>query len=248
MLRLLVLVLLLANLGYYAWTAGHLEGLLSIPPSSREPERLQRQVRPEIVQIAPPADSPRVPSPAAASAPTPQEAPASPASALPASAVAAAPAVCLEIGPYTEAEYAGVEATVTQALQGVDWSVRRQERGGVFLVYLGKYPSREALLRRQEELRAAGIRAEEVRSSPQLEPGLSLGRFTSRDGAERRALDLASRGVRAARVLTITPPAVRVQVRIPAADAALHSRLDSLAPRLLGRQASPCSADTGAST
>lgn len=248
MLRLLVLVLLLANLGYYAWTAGHLEGLVSRAPGPREPERLQRQVRPEIVQIEAGPASPRAASPAAASAPAPQEAPASPASALPASAVAAAPTVCLEIGPYTEAEYAGVEATVAQALQGADWSVRREERGGVFLVYLGKYPSREALLRRQEELRAAGIRAEEVRSSPELEPGLSLGRFTSRDGAERRALDLAGRGVRAARVLTITPPAVRVQVRIPAADAALHSRLDSLAPRLQGRRASPCGADTGART
>lgn len=246
MLRLLVLVLLLANLGYYAWTAGHLQGLVSRAPDPREPERLQRQVRPEIVQIETAPASPRAPAPAAAPAPAPQEEPASPASGLPASAVAAA--ACLEIGPYTEAEYAGVQATVAQALQGADWSVRREERGGVFLVYLGKYPSREALLRRQEELRAAGIRAEEVRSSPDLEPGLSLGRFTSRDGAERRALELADRGVRAARVLTITPPAVRVQVRIPAADAALHSRLEALGPRLQGRRASPCSAEANART
>lgn len=246
MLRLLVLVLLLANLGYYAWTAGHLQALVSRPPTPREPERLQRQVRPEIVQIETAPASPRAPAPAAAPAAAPQEEPASPTSGLPASAAEAA--ACLEIGPYTEAEYASVEATIAQALQGADWNVRREERGGVFLVYLGKYPSREALLRRQEELRAAGIQAEELRHSPGLEPGLTLGRFTSRESAERRALALADRGVRAARVLTISPPTVRVQVRIPAADAALRSRLDAAAPRLQGRRASPCSAEANART
>ncbi|GIX24844.1 MAG: hypothetical protein KatS3mg122_2075 [Caldimonas sp.] len=238
MLRLLVLVLLLANLGYYAWTAGHLHGLVSISPSPREPERLQRQVRPELVQIhtAPQATAPSQPE--AASAAEPQDAPALPA---PASAASeAAQSSCLEIGPYTEAEYAAVQTTFSQVLQGVDWSAQREEHGGVFLVYLGKYPSREALLRRQEELRAAGIRAEELRHSPGLEPGLTLGRFNSRESAERRALALADRGVRAARVLTITPPAVRVQVRIPAASAELQTRLEDLAPRLQGRRPAPC--------
>lgn len=53
MLRLLVLVLLLANVGYYAWTQGHLTGIVSVPPHQGEPERLQRQVRPEAIQLAP---------------------------------------------------------------------------------------------------------------------------------------------------------------------------------------------------
>jgi hypothetical protein len=245
MLRLFVLVLLLANLGYYAWTSGHLSGLVSVSPTQREPERLERQVRPEILQVngGPPAP---------ALQPTAQPSPPAPAlnpSATPASAALAGSATtCLEIGPYTEAEYAEVQAAFTEALKGTDWTARREERGGVFLIYLGKYPNREALLRRQEELRGAGIRSEEIRSSPDLEPGLSLGRFTSRDSAERRALELADRGVRAARVITITPAAVRVQVRIPAASAELQSRLEALAPRMQGRRASPCATDTGART
>jgi hypothetical protein len=68
MLRLLVLVLLLANVGYYAWTQGYLVGIVSAPPHQREPERLQRQVRPEAVRIGPPMAPAPVP---AASRPAP---------------------------------------------------------------------------------------------------------------------------------------------------------------------------------
>jgi cell division protein FtsN len=243
MLRLVVLVLLLANLVYYAWTAGHLRELVPISPTQREPERLARQVRPDLLQL----DS----GPAAAPAPAPAPQPSAPApapspSATPAStALAGSARSCLEIGPYTEAEYTGVQAVFATALEGVDWTARREERGGVFLVYLGRYASREALLRRQDELRQAGIRSDEIRSSPELEPGLSLGRFTSREQAERRALELADRGVRAARVITITPAAVRVQVRIPAASAELQGRLEALAPRLMGRRPAACANGTG---
>ncbi|PPE66345.1 SPOR domain-containing protein [Caldimonas caldifontis] len=246
MLRLVVLVLLLANLGYYAWTTGHLSGLVPASPTQREPERLERQVRPEVLQFN--GDPPATPSPQPPAQPSPPTPAVNP-SATPASAVVAgsAAAACVEIGPYTEAEYTGVQAVFTDALKGTDWTARREERGGVFLIYLGKYPNRDALLRRQEELRSAGIRSEEIRSSPDLEPGLSLGRFTSRESAESRALDLANRGVRAARVITITPSSVRVQVRIPAASAELQSRLETLAPRLQGRRAAPC-ADAAART
>ena len=59
MLRLLVLVLLLANVGYYAWTQGQLTGIVSAPPHQREPERLLQQVRPEAIQLGPPGASPR---------------------------------------------------------------------------------------------------------------------------------------------------------------------------------------------
>jgi hypothetical protein len=65
MLRLLVLVLLLANVGYYAWTQGYLVGIVSAPPHQREPERLQQQVRPEAIRLGIPVPRP----PGAASSP-----------------------------------------------------------------------------------------------------------------------------------------------------------------------------------
>jgi hypothetical protein len=51
MLRLLLLLLVLANAGFYAWSRGHLVGIVPIPPGPEEPERLKHQVHPEAIQI-----------------------------------------------------------------------------------------------------------------------------------------------------------------------------------------------------
>ncbi|MGJ7509469.1 sporulation protein [Variovorax sp. GT1P44] len=52
-IRLIVVVLLVANLGYYAWTRGGLAvfGMEPARFSEREPQRLTQQVRPQMLQI-----------------------------------------------------------------------------------------------------------------------------------------------------------------------------------------------------
>lgn len=57
MLRLLVLVLVMANVAYFAWSRGHLSGLVSVAPDQREPQRLAQQVRPEVVRLLPPGSA-----------------------------------------------------------------------------------------------------------------------------------------------------------------------------------------------
>lgn len=55
MLRWVVVALLIANLGYFVWTRGGL-ALFGAEParfSETEPQRLQQQVRPEMLQIRP---------------------------------------------------------------------------------------------------------------------------------------------------------------------------------------------------
>lgn len=73
MLRALVLLLVLANAGYYAWSQGWLDGGTGGSQGDREPQRLQNQVRPEIVRILPPSAAAsaagRLPGAGAASAP-----------------------------------------------------------------------------------------------------------------------------------------------------------------------------------
>jgi hypothetical protein len=52
LLRTLVLLLVLANLAFLAWTQGLLSPLAHPPMSSeREPERLTRQVQPDAVKV-----------------------------------------------------------------------------------------------------------------------------------------------------------------------------------------------------
>jgi hypothetical protein len=83
MLRVLLLVLLLANLAFFVWSQGGFGATSGATAGDHEPERLARQVRPEAVQLLTP--------PVAASAPAAQASAAS-AAANPASAADAASA------------------------------------------------------------------------------------------------------------------------------------------------------------
>ena len=51
MLRLAVIVLLLANAGYFAWSQGHLRQWGYGPQEQAEPQRMNQQIRPETLQI-----------------------------------------------------------------------------------------------------------------------------------------------------------------------------------------------------
>ena len=53
MLRWLVLVLLLANAGYLAWSQHGLAGLGLAPATESEPERLRQQIEPAALRILP---------------------------------------------------------------------------------------------------------------------------------------------------------------------------------------------------
>jgi len=53
LMRLLVVLVIVANVGYYAWSQGAL-ALFGTQParfSEREPQRLQQQVRPQMLEI-----------------------------------------------------------------------------------------------------------------------------------------------------------------------------------------------------
>ena len=56
MLRLLVLLLLLANGAYFAWAQGHLLPWGYGPAQQAEPQRLAQQLRPEAARVLRPED------------------------------------------------------------------------------------------------------------------------------------------------------------------------------------------------
>jgi len=52
MLRALVVLLLVANLAFYLWTLGWLDGIVGVSArGDREPERLANQVNPERIVV-----------------------------------------------------------------------------------------------------------------------------------------------------------------------------------------------------
>jgi hypothetical protein len=216
-LKALVALLLLANLAFFAWTEGWLDGVVGVRAiGDREPERLARQVRPETIRILPFA--------AAGSAPSTTE------------------RACLEAGPFVDAEWVAAQTAAQNALPAGSWTVRNVEQAGAYLVYMGKFTDREALAKKVDEIKRRQLPYEEIVDDPALAPGLSLGRFDAKVAATQALERFTQLGVRTARVVEIAAPASRHSIRIEQADPALTARLLAMPAGLLGKSFAACSA------
>ena len=213
------MVLALANLGFYAWTQGWIDNVVGVPArGDREPERLLRQVRPEIVVILPPS---------IASAP----------------AASAAPLACLEAGPFNLAEVSNAEAllrTATPPLPDGRWTRVTIDKPGSWLIYMGKYAGPEAMIRKEEELKRRNVPYVEINSPPALDPGLSLGQFNDRASAVKALSDFTRQGIHTARVVELTAPISVHMLRVDQADATLATQLGALKADAIGKGFAQC--------
>lgn len=249
MLRIALLILLLANAGYFAWSQGMLAGLGWAPAQHGEPERLRQQLRPEALQLLPPA-APAVPVPAApavpatsgessaATAPAPV---APPPSALPETPTAQAPkgpAQCLQAGLYDEDQSDALRRALVQQLPEGSWSLTQASIPGRWMVYMGKFADMQALEKKRAELTARKL--DHDRAGAALEPGLSLGRFSSEEAATRELTQLVRQGVRGARIVQERPEKRGFMLRLPAATPTLRARLEAL-PELADKNLRDCS-------
>jgi hypothetical protein len=230
MLRLLVAALLVANLLFWAWHHTALVQALGLPAGEpgREPERLQRQYHPEAIQLLKPDARPVAPSNEAAVA---------------ASAAADATTVCLEAGPLNDAAASAAGRELGQAgVPAGGWVDMRRELPGRWIVYMGRYPERDTLVKKTEELQRLGMSATEVRSPAELAPGLALGDFASQAEAQGRLERLQARGVRTARVLQLPSPGTEHRLRVDRVAPAVAERLAALSGQEGAIRWQPCPA------
>ena len=180
MLRLIVVLLALANGAFYAWHAGWLPALgAAAPEGSSGGNRLAEQVHPERLLVLTASGAAAAPASVPALAPAPASATesASAADALAAS-VASTPssqtssasvsaseaqtpastsmaaAQCLEAGPFTPDENRQALLQVGKVMPKGSWSTQAVSVPGLWLVYMGPYPDAESLQRKLVELRA----------------------------------------------------------------------------------------------
>jgi hypothetical protein len=230
MLRLLFLVLLLANVLFFAWSQGMLSTLGFAPAQQREPQRVTNQIRPELVRVLPVQAAQ-----AAASA-----ANASPASSTPTQA-ATSPATltqCFQAGPFDAAQTERLRRALENwPLQA--WQLEDASESGLWLVYMGKYASKEAAARKVAELRQLAINPDTL-DNESLQPGISLGAFDDVAKARERLAEVTRRGVRTARVLQEKPPITGQRLKLPQVDDTLRERLDALRPALAGKTLQAC--------
>ena len=217
MLRALLLLLLLANLAFFAWARGWLAPAL-LPPrhAEHEPERLTGQLRPEAVTVL---------SAQAASAAV--------------SAARAAAAVCLEAGPLDQAQLAAAEAALAPAqVPDGAWAREPAPPPPLWLVFAGRVPNATARHAREAELRRLGLAFETLDAPADLAPGLVLSRHAAKPEAEAAlaafaVLAASSPALKGTRVLALPTPAAQYWLRVARADAELQARLQALPPAAL---------------
>ena len=108
MLRLLVLILLLANGAYFAWSKGLLEPYGLAPASQSEPQRLAQQISPESIRILSTAGT------------------ASTLTAVVHPAALASPAECLQVGLFNEEQTVVLRERLQSVLPAGSWVLERR--------------------------------------------------------------------------------------------------------------------------
>ncbi|HEX5736965.1 MAG TPA: SPOR domain-containing protein [Hydrogenophaga sp.] len=245
MLKWAIWLLLLGNVGYFLWTQGHFDPVGLAPRVENEPERLQAQIRPEVLRLlnGPQGAEPAEPEPAPATqddrttespaqSPRPVEAPQ-------AVAAASVETACWQVGGFTATQADGLRGALGMLGWPRDtWQVNEARSSGRWVVYMGRFDG-EQMARKKTELRDINVDFREV-SIPSLGPGLALGTFSSEAAAEQGMQDLTKKGVRTARVAQERPESVSYSLRLPAATPAQRSAVESLGGPLAGKSLQVC--------
>ena len=252
MLRALVVLLVLVNAAYFAWSHGLLAAYGAAPASPSEPQRLTQQIKPEQMRIlgvdgiTQPQPQPLAPAPAGANA-TPAGAPASLAtSAAAAPAVldtAAAATQCLQAGVFTPKQAAALTTALLGALPAGSWVLESTLEPARWIVYMGRYASLEAAIKKRGELRGLGVASELVKGTPftgGLAPGLSLGSFETEDQAAAELALMPRRGVKTAGIRLERPEQRGKRLKLPVVNAALLGSLESVKAQLEGKALEAC--------
>ena len=221
MLRVLVLALLLANAAYFVWAQGLLAAYGFVPALQSEPERLAQQIRPEAMQLITPGT-------------------AQPAGNAPVSTAHSATTQCLQVGVFTEQQAHALRPRLQGSLPKGSWSFESSGDSVRWIIYMGKYISKEAMNRKRLKLKQLGLSFEPPISS-MLNPGLSLGSFSSKAEAESALDQMNERGIRSAKVVLERPDLPSLWLKLPEADASMRTRLDALKPQLADKAVQACS-------
>lgn len=203
MLRFVVLLLLVANTGYFAWGSGMLRSYGLGPSVQQEPQRLAEQVRADALRVLSAQELQRAEEQARADL---------------------APKECLQAGPLDSGTASQVRKLLEARLPADSWQLDSSPVSARWMVYVGKLPNADALARKRAELAASGLKSEAVRTPP-WEPGLSLGLATSKRDADALLVKLSAKGLRNARVVQERAEGQAFTLRLPAVSEAGKAQL-----------------------
>lgn len=257
MLRFLVVFLLVVNLLVFGYARHWWAWMGWAPTVQNEPERLRKQVAPDDLRLLMEPQSQAVaPTSTATESASPATASTAPATDLEATTAAPAPVAATEATPpqaptpavqekgaktsskaeATACWQAGAlnpeqAKTAKSVVEGVIAAPRWSLNDGVlpqrWLVYLGKFPSEEALKARKAELREQGVEFRTV-GTPALSPGLALSTLSTEEAANMALKAALKAGVKGAKVVQERPETRVTTLKLPAITTAERKQVQAL--------------------
>jgi hypothetical protein len=219
MLRLFVLVLLLANGLFFAWSNGLLRAYGFAPVAVSEPHRLAQQIRPESIQLLNATEIKQVEAQVQADL---------------------APKECLRVGPFDDVQTASLREALERTFPAGAWQLEVSKEPARWVVYMGAYATVELQAKKRAELNGLGIKSEAV-NTPALGLGLSLGGFETEAAAKAELARLAPKGIRTAKVAQEREEGELSVLKLPAVTELLRAKLTELKPVLAGKPLERCS-------
>jgi hypothetical protein len=219
MLRVFVLVLLLANGLFFAWSHGLLRAYGFAPAPVSEPQRMAQQIKPESITLLSASEIKRVEAQVQADL---------------------APKECLQAGPFDDVQAATLRKALESALPSGSWQLEEGKVPARWIVYMGKYATAELQAKKRAELNGMGIKSEGV-SAPALEIGLSLGGFETEAAAKAELARLVPKGIRTAKVVQEREAGTASVLKLPALTEMLRAKVAELKPALAGKPLKNCS-------
>lgn len=221
-MRTLFLLLVLANVAFFAWSR-----YVSPPDASADPVPVTRQIEPEKMKVVAPND---LPAPPAARA--------TPASASATNAVAAK---CLEWGSFTLTDAPHAEKVLEPLALGPRLAQRRTEETAAWWVFIPPQANRAAAIRKASELKSLSIDDYFiVQEDGPYRWAVSLGVFRSEDAAQARLATLRNQGVRSARLAPRETVVPKVWLQVKNVDGALAAKLRDTVRTIEGTELREC--------
>lgn len=263
MLRIVFLLLVLANAGYYLWSHGHMAGMGLAPTVQSEPQRMQEQIKPEALTIE---KSAQVKIEAATDAAEPVASTKPEPAAKPEVKPEAKPEAKAEAKPDTKPEEKAAEKSEVAAKDSKDAKEAKEpescyqasgieeKQADTIRRALASKPAKDWDLVASHkdgrwmvymgkfpdaeflDRKRGELRLMNIdfdRAGGNLEPGLSLGRFSSEEAAQRQLASFVRQGVRTARVVQERPEVTVYALRLPKATVSFKNEVAMLAGKNL---------------
>jgi hypothetical protein len=203
-MRIVIILLLLANVTFYVYTR--------LDTGGGEAILLQDQVQPDKIKLL-----------------TPQEV-----AALGPSKVAALNDVCVEWGPLSDPDRVRAATDLEPLALGRLLSQKRVDYESGYNVNMGPFAARSAAENRIAEMRRQGIREMSVTDAPKGQFAVSFGSFYTEAAATAYTDELAKVGITLAKVERRTQPIAQTLMVVRDPQQAVMSRLRELAAQYPG--------------